>query len=90
MLVTPKPTHALSVMNKWEFPKIRGPFLGVPIIRIIVFWGLYWGPLILGNYQILRNCWNFGRVSSERCLSVKCRLPGFGEAGFGRCRVGKP
>ena len=27
-------------------------FQGVPIIRIIVYWGLYWGPLNLGNYQI--------------------------------------
>ena len=26
--------------------------MGVPIIRTIVFWGLYWGPLILGNYHI--------------------------------------
>ena len=34
------------------FPKIRGTFLGVRIIRIIVYWGLYWGPLILGNYYI--------------------------------------
>ena len=38
--------------NKWGFPKIRGTFLGVPIIRIIVFGGLYWGPLIWGNYQL--------------------------------------
>ena len=37
---------------KWGLPKIRSTFLGVPIIRTIVFWGLYWGPLILGNYQI--------------------------------------
>ena len=29
----------------WGFPKIRGTFLGVPIIRIIVFGGLY----ILGS-----------------------------------------
>ena len=29
-----------------------GTILGVPRIRTIVFWGLYWGPLILGNYQI--------------------------------------
>ena len=29
------------------------PFWGVPIIRTIVYWGLYWGPLILGNYHIL-------------------------------------
>ena len=36
----------------WEFPKIRGTIWGVPILRIIVFWGLHWGPLILGNYHI--------------------------------------
>ena len=34
------------------FPKFRGTFWGVPIIRIIVLWGLYWGPLIFGNYLI--------------------------------------
>ena len=34
------------------FPKIRGTFLGVPIMRFIVFWGLYWGPPILGNYHM--------------------------------------
>ena len=34
------------------FPRIRGTFLGVPIIGIIIYWGLYWGPLILGNYHI--------------------------------------
>ena len=27
------------------------PFLGVPLRRIRIFWGLYWGPPILGNYQ---------------------------------------
>ena len=36
----------------WGFPKIMGTLLGVPIIRVIVFWGLYWGPLILGNYYM--------------------------------------
>ena len=43
-----------SLLQKaiWGFPNIRGTLLGVPIIRIIVFWGLYWGPLILGNYHI--------------------------------------
>ena len=35
----------------WWFPQIRGTFLGVPIIRTIIFWGLYWGPPILGNYH---------------------------------------
>ena len=31
------------------FPKIWRTFLGVPIIRILVYWGLYWGPLIFGK-----------------------------------------
>ena len=29
-----------------------GTILKVPRIRAIVFWGLNWGPLILGNYHI--------------------------------------
>ena len=33
-------------ITKWGFPKIRGTFLGVPVIRAIVFWGLSWGPLV--------------------------------------------
>ena len=36
----------------WGFPKIGGTILGVPIIRIIVFGGLRWGPLNLGNCHI--------------------------------------
>ena len=46
---------AVRIVTIWGFPKIRGTFLGVPLIRIIVFWGLYWGPLILGNYHIICN-----------------------------------
>ena len=42
-----------GMKNVRHFPKIRGTLLGVPIIRTIVFWGLYWGPLILGNYHIV-------------------------------------
>ena len=34
------------------FPEIKGTFLGVPIIRTTIFWGLYWGTLILGNYRL--------------------------------------
>ena len=26
-------------------------FWGVPIIRTIVYWSIYWGTLILGNYD---------------------------------------
>ena len=40
------------IMPYGGFPKLGVPFLGIPIIRTIVFWGLYWGPLILGNYHI--------------------------------------
>ena len=39
------PTHG-------AFPK-----LGVPTIRIIVYWGLYWGLLILGNYHMTVAGW---------------------------------
>ena len=53
------PLTALS--PKWEFPKLRGTILGV-----VVFWGLYWGPPILGNYQILSNrCILGGGVPGE-------------------------
>ena len=27
-----------------------GYILGIPIRRIVVFWGLYWGPAIFGNH----------------------------------------
>ena len=37
----------------WGFPQIRGTILGVLIIiRTIIYWGLYWGPSILGNYHV--------------------------------------
>ena len=36
----------------WGLPKIRATFSGVPIIRFIVLWGLYWGGSITGNYHI--------------------------------------
>ena len=42
-----------STYSIWGFPEIRGTILGVPIIRTVVFWGLYWGSLTLGNYHIL-------------------------------------
>ena len=34
------------------FPKLGVAFLGVPIIRTIMFGGLYWGPPILGKYHM--------------------------------------
>ena len=41
-----------SLRSIWGFPNIRGTFLGVPIIRTTVYWGLHWGPPILGNYHL--------------------------------------
>ena len=43
----------ICVLEVWGFPEIRGTILGVPIIRIVVFWGLYWGSLFLGIYQVV-------------------------------------
>ena len=57
----------------WVFPKIRGTFLGVPIIRIVIYLGLYWGPLILGNYHL-----SIHYLENMETLSPKpCR--GFGK-----------
>ena len=39
--------HKVGVSQK----KKQGTFLGVPIIRTILFLGLYWSPPILGNRQ---------------------------------------
>ena len=33
-------------------PKMRDNFLGDPIMRTIVYWGLYRGALTFGNYHI--------------------------------------
>ena len=41
-------------LPKWVLPKIRGTFLGVPIIMNIIVLGLYWATLILGDYQMVR------------------------------------
>ena len=48
----------------WGFPKIRGTILGVPIIRIVIFWVLYWGSLILGNYHLQGHAGVEGHVTT--------------------------
>ena len=42
--------------------EVRGTILGIPITRIIVFGGLYWGPHIYGNCQIPVNYQAWGSV----------------------------
>ena len=50
--VGPSKAAFRQISDMWGFPKIRGTILGVPIIRIIVFRGLYWGEPTLGNYHV--------------------------------------
>ena len=47
-------TGLILWMKGVGFPMMRGPFLGVPMIRIIAFWGLHWGPPIYGRYHVAR------------------------------------
>ena len=42
----------MRVSQHGDFPKLGVPYWGVPIIRNKIFWGLDWGPLILGNYHM--------------------------------------
>ena len=60
---------------KWGFPKIRGTILGVPIIKTIVFWVLYWGPLILGNYQILHLQLHVAEAENQQDLLICAMAP---------------
>ena len=55
----------------WGFPKIRGTFW-VPIRRTIIFWGLYWGPAISGNYHLERTA----RASRVQGLGPKVKACG--------------
>ena len=50
--------YALSG-EAWEFPKISGPYLGPPVARVVVSWGLFLGlpvhgkPRLWGLYRAL-------------------------------------
>ena len=38
---------------EWDrAPKTRGTILRVPVVRSLIYWGLYWGPIIQGNYHM--------------------------------------
>ena len=47
----------------WGCLKLWVPFLGCPCDRTIVFWVIYWGPPISGNYHImvLASLYNYSR-----------------------------
>ena len=50
----PRTAFSSGRFSKMWFLKIRGSFLEVPVIRIVVFGDLYWGPHFWGNYYILK------------------------------------
>ena len=65
------------------FPKFGVPF-GVPVTRIIVFWGPYWGPLDLGNYDV--RPYMFRGDQSLNAMLGAGRLPkGPSQRSFPRC-----
>ena len=66
-------TH-LAEYKYGSFLKLGVPFLGVPIIRTIVFWGLYWGPLILGNYHITPGA-NYWAYEAPRSKALNLYMP---------------
>ena len=39
-------------------------FWGVPIIRVVVYWDLYWGPLISGAKGSISLGWKVGKGSA--------------------------
>ena len=83
---------AQSRMAKLEAPRTaafrererESTFLGVPIVRNIVFRGLYWGSLVLGNYHMYihretereRQC--EGAQSSRPSKKLMCALSRLG------------
>ena len=44
-----------------------GPFVGIRIIRIIVYWGLFWGPLCMDTLKLDLASWP--DFSMQRCTS---------------------
>ena len=38
-----------TVALKSRFPNIRGTIWGIPIVRTIIFWGLYWAHVVISQ-----------------------------------------
>ena len=53
------------------FPKIRGTISGVPIIRITIFLGLYWGSPYLGKLPCQFGTGKFINVTSRVLLRTR-------------------
>ena len=46
-------------------PNLGDTFLGVPMIRIVVYQGLHWDPPRLGNYTKVAHCFWVTRLSRQ-------------------------
>ena len=60
------------------FPKLWVPFWGVPIVRIIVYWGLYWGigvPLFWGTVTLHSTATLSTAFRSKGPLHLLARAP---------------
>ena len=64
-------------LSIWGVPKIRGTFLGVPIIRTVVFGGLYWGPLFWQS-TIFWGEAHAGHVIASPPEQTSCSVPVIG------------
>ena len=64
--------------QRWVVSKKLGvPFFGGLIRRIVVFWGLYWGPPTLENYQISAVLKDQGTFLGFLAVSRACGILGF-------------
>ena len=57
--------EAFYVPHEIAVSKKKVPFLGVLIMRIIIYWGLFWGPPICGNGYISQRCSSQNLPKSE-------------------------
>ena len=66
----------------WEFPKIRGTILGVPILRTIVFWALFGVSPILGKDQCVAFllCTLFESQRPDEGCSIRSEISMLGTA----------
>ena len=65
--------------DMWLFPKIKGLILVVPIIRIITYLGLFWGPHLWSPPCSSKNSGFQGRMSEADAVGTSeasCSIPG--------------
>ena len=63
----------------WELPKIWVPYLGVLIIRILLFRVLYWGPLLSETPMSQELDLEFGTRGALFVPTCGMRVEGLGE-----------